>query len=214
MVPRPQMVVINGDSVPVDVLATIIESQHSRFPVIGDSNDKVLGILLAKDLLSFTTSESKLSKHYIRDLVRPATFIPESKPLDVLLKEFRLNRNHMAIVVDEYGSVAGLVTIEDVLEEIVGDIEDEYDIAEKEPFIKPLNKNNFLVNALTPINDVNAYFKVNFNTDDFDTIGGFMVRELGHLPKRNEKIKIDKLEVQVIKATRRSIQLLQFKKLK
>lgn len=213
MVPRPQMVVVEGDSLPAAVLSTMIESQHSRFPVIGDNYDAILGILLAKDLLPFIIDPQKPQRP-IRELVRPATFIPESKPLDVLLKEFRLNRNHMAIVVDEFGSVAGLVTIEDVLEEIVGDIEDEYDIAEKDPHIKPLNKNNYLVNALTPIDDFNAYFKANISSDDVDTIGGYVVREFGHLPKRNEIIHIDKFEVQVIKATRRGIQMLQFKKLK
>lgn len=213
MVPRPQMVVVDGDQHPTDVLPTIIQSQHSRFPVIGDTPDKVYGILLAKDLLPFTL-ESKLSNPYVRDLVRPPIFIPESKPLDILLKEFRLNRNHMAIVVDEYGGVAGLVTIEDVLEEIVGDIEDEYDVDEGEQPIKELEKNIYLVNALTPIDDFNRYFKVDFSDEDFDTVGGLILRQFGHLPKRNEKVMLGNFEVLVVKATRRGIQALQFKRIK
>lgn len=211
MIPRPQMVVVDGDASPEEALPIITQSQHSRFPVITDHRDKVLGILLAKDLLPFTMTSQSDNK-FIRDLVRPVIFIPESKPLDVLLKEFRLNRNHMAIVVDEYGGVAGLVTIEDVLEQIVGDIEDEYDIDEQEPFIKSTDHHLFLVNALTPIDDFNQYFKVNLSSQDFDTIGGLILQQFGYLPKRNETITLDNFEILIVKATRRGIQLLQVQK--
>lgn len=212
MVPRPQMVVIDGDAIPTDILPTIIQSQHSRFPVIAENHDKVLGILLAKDLLPFTISPTPRQCH-IRDLVRPVIFIPESKPLDNLLKEFRMTRNHMAIVVDEYGSTAGLVTIEDVLEQIVGEIEDEYDVIEKEPFIKELEKNIFLVNALTPISTFNRYFNVDYSDGDFDTIGGLILQKFGFLPKRNETITFDNFEVMILKATRRGIQWVQVKRI-
>lgn len=211
MVPRPQMVVVDAEQHPIDALPTIIQSQHSRFPVIGDTPDKVDGILLAKDLLPFTLEKQK-SERTIRDLLRPAVFVPETKPLDILLKEFRQDRNHMAIVVDEYGSVSGLVTIEDILEEIVGEIEDEYDTHEKEPLIKPAGKNTFWVNAFTPIGHFNEYFNTDFTDSDFDTIGGLIVHQFGHLPKRNEKIHYRDFEIIVMRATRRGIQALQFKK--
>ncbi len=211
MIPRSKMVVIEGDAHPNDVLPTIIHSKHSRFPVMGEDRDKILGILLAKDLLPFTI-EPKNNDGYVRDLIRPATFIPESKPLDRLLKEFRANHNHMAIVIDEYGSVAGLVTIEDVLEQIVGEIEDEYDIDEKELMIKEIEKNVYLVNALTPIDIVNHHFHTDFSNTDFDTIGGLILQKFSYLPKRDEKIMLGDFEVQVIKATRRGIQILQFKR--
>ncbi|OGT44867.1 MAG: magnesium/cobalt efflux protein [Gammaproteobacteria bacterium RIFCSPHIGHO2_12_FULL_38_11] len=210
MIPRPQMTVLAGDAHPVDVISTIIQSQHSRFPVTGERPDKILGILLAKDLLPFCINEKHETP--IRDLIRPVVYIPESKPLDILLKEFRLNRNHMAIVVDEYGGVSGLVTIEDVLEEIVGDIEDEYDIDEKKLLIKEIEKNIFMVNALTPIDIFNHYFKTDFNNANFDTIGGLIVQAFGYLPNRNETITFGDFEVQVTKATRRGIQSLQFRK--
>ena len=210
MVPRPQMVVIDGDAFPDEVMPTITQSRHSRFPVLGDHPDKILGILLAKDLLTF--NQNAQNKKRIRDLIRPAVFIPESKPLDMLLKEFRLSKNHMAIVVDEYGGVSGLVTIEDVLEEIVGDIEDEYDIDDKEFSIKEIDKNTFIVNALTPISEFNTYFKLNLSDDNFDTIGGLIIQEFGYLPKRDETISFANFDVQIIKATRRGIQSLQFKK--
>lgn len=212
MVPRPQMIVVEGDALPTDIFSTIIQSKHSRFPVIGETRDKITGILLAKDLLPFAI-ESK-NNQCVRDLARPAVFIPENKPLDQLLKEFRSDRNHMAIVVDEYGSVAGLVTIEDVLEQIVGDIEDEYDVDDKEPSIKKLEKNTYFVNALTPIDDFNAYFKAKLSAADFETIGGLISQQFGHLPKRNEKIMVDHFEFLVIKATRRGIQALQVRKIK
>ncbi|MCX7125697.1 MAG: CBS domain-containing protein [Gammaproteobacteria bacterium] len=211
MVPRPQMVVVEGNAHPLDILPTIIQSQHSRFPITEENHDKVLGILLAKDLLPYTI-EPKPPQCLVRDLVRPAIFIPESKPLDLLLKEFRLKHNHMAIVVNEYGGIAGLVTIEDVLEQIVGDIEDEYDVDEKETAIKETEKNIYLVNALTPIDDFNDYFNMHLSVADFDTIGGLVLQKFGYLPKRNETIAFDDFEVLVLKATRRGVQLLQFKR--
>lgn len=207
MIPRPQMTVIQGDFFPLDILPTLIHSQHSRFPVIGDSPDKIIGILLAKDILPLIQNADKRP---IRDLARPAIFVPETKPLDVLLKEFRVNRHHMAIVVDEYGGVAGLVTIEDVLEEIVGDIEDEYDVDEKSTYITALENNVFVVNALTSIHDFNAYFQTQLSDADFDTIGGFIVQKFGYLPKRNETIAIDGFDITIIKTTRRRIQMMQF----
>ena len=211
MIPRTQMVAIDADASPKSVLPLIIQSQHSRFPVIADDSDKVVGIILAKDFLQFTT-ESSTNPKYIRDLIRPAVFIPESKKLDVLLKEFRLNRNHMAIVLDEYGNASGLVTIEDVLEEIVGEIEDEYDV-EEEASIKQIENNLYLVNALTSMADFNNYFNCQLNENNVDTIGGLILQKLGYLPKRNEKITIDDFEITVIKASKRGIQLLQFKHL-
>lgn len=212
MIPRTQMVVIEANASLKSVLPLIIQSQHSRFPVIADNPDKVVGIILAKDFLQLT-AESSVNPKHIRDLIRPAVFIPESKKLDVLLKEFRLNRNHMAIVLDEYGNVSGLVTIEDVLEEIVGEIEDEYDIDEKEASIKQIENNLYLVNALTSMADFNTYFNCQLNENDVDTIGGLILQKLGYLPKRHEKITIDDFEITVIKASKRGIQLLQFKRL-
>ena len=209
MIPRPQMTVINADDTPEAAIPTIIESRHSRFPVIGENRDKVLGILLAKDLL--TTDDKKKSQKKIRDFIRPAIFIPESKRLNVLLKEFRVNRNHMAIVVDEYGGIAGVITIEDVLEQIVGDIEDEYDINEKKNFIQRLEKGEYLVNALTPIESFNNYFHTNFDSEDFDTIGGLVLQQFGYLPKRNEATKLGGFQVTVVKASRRGIKLLRIK---
>ena len=207
MIPRPQMTVINGDCFPRDILPALISSQHSRFPVIGNNPDKIIGILLAKDILPLIQNPDERPIH---DLVRPAVFVPETKPLDVLLKEFRANRNHMAIVVDEYGGVAGLVTIEDVLEEIVGDIEDEYDVDEKVSYITALENNAFMVNALTSIQDFNTYFQTDLSDADFDTIGGFIVQKFGYLPKRNETITVDGFDIVIIKATRRRIQVMQF----
>lgn len=210
MIPRPQMVVIDGDALPLEVLQTIITSRHSRFPVIENHRDKIIGILLAKDLLPFTI-HSETNEKRIRDLIRPAVFIPEGKPLDILLKEFRSSKNHMAVVVDEYGGIAGLVTIEDVLEQIVGEIDDEYDV-EDDPQIKEIDTNTYSVNALTSINDFNEYFNTNFNDSNFDTIGGLIVQQFGFLPKKNDHIKLGDFEVTITKSTRRHIQWMQFKK--
>ncbi|MCK5894534.1 MAG: CBS domain-containing protein [Endozoicomonadaceae bacterium] len=203
MIPRSQMVCIQLEDTPEQFLPALIESGHSRFPVIGDTKDEVLGILLAKDLLPLILSR----RFSIKDLLRPATVVPESKRLNVLLHEFRTNRNHMAIVIDEYGGVAGLVTIEDVMEQIVGDIEDEYDV-EEDSFIKPLNEGIYVVKALTPIDDFNEHFNSNFSEEEFDTIGGIVMQQFGHLPKRNETITIENFSFQVLSADNRRIRLL------
>ncbi|ACJ20456.1 HlyC/CorC family transporter [Coxiella burnetii] len=210
MIPRAQMVVVDHDATPQSTLPIIIESAHSRFPIISESRDEVIGILLAKDLLQYTVGE-KQAKAQIKDLARPAIFIPESKRLDVLLNEFRLKRYHMAIVVDEYGSVSGLITIEDVLEQIVGSIQDETDIVEEKPITK-LNPKEFTVKALTPIDVFNNYFGTKINDEDFDTIGGYVMQQIGHLPKRGESIVIDSMKITVMLATKRSIQLLRLTK--
>lgn len=210
MIPRAQMVVVDHDATPQSTLPIIIESAHSRFPIISESRDEVIGILLAKDLLQYTVGE-KQAKAQIKDLARPAIFIPESKRLDVLLNEFRLKRYHMAIVVDEYGSVSGLITIEDVLEQIVGSIQDETDIVEEKPITK-LNPKEFTVKALTPIDVFNNYFGTKINDEDFDTIGGYVMQQIGHLPKRGESIVIDSMKITVMLATKRSIQLLSLTK--
>ena len=206
MIPRSQMVCVEEDQEPRDFLPKVIESAHSRFPVIGDTKDEVIGILLAKDLLPLIL---KTGKFNIKNHLRPATFIPESKRLNVLLKEFRTNRNHMAIVIDEFGGVAGLVTIEDVLEQIVGDIEDETDVDE-DSYIKALDdtEKTFIVKALTPIDDFNEQFATRFRDDEFDTIGGIVMQEFGHMPKRNESVEISGFRFDVINADGRRIRLL------
>jgi magnesium and cobalt transporter len=212
MIPRSQMVVVKEDEPPEAFLPTIIESAHSRFPVIGDTRDEVVGILLAKDLLAYMAA--KLAKaeggelrFNLRDVLRPAVFIPGSKRLNVLLNEFRANRNHMAIVVDEYGGVAGLVTIEDVLEQIVGDIEDEHDFDE-DTFIARINDTTYSIKALTPIEDFNERFASHFNEDEFDTIGGLLMREFGRLPKRGELCTLGRFRFKVLRADSRRIYLL------
>ncbi len=213
MIPRPQMVVVEDDMDALAALPLIVKSTHSRFPVVGgESRDNIVGILLAKDLLELTLADQQPAKK-IRELVRPAMFIPESKRLDVLLKEFRLNRNHMAIVVDEYGGIAGLVTIEDVLEQIVGDIVDEFDTAEQEPFIKQLGDREYSVKALTPIEEFNEHFNSDYNSDDFDTVGGLILQKFSHLPKRGETIEFDDFVVTVIHAENRVIKLLKITQL-
>ncbi|MGD8566569.1 MAG: transporter associated domain-containing protein [Gammaproteobacteria bacterium] len=207
MIPRTQMAVINHNDSPEEFLPLIIESAHSRFPVIGDNRDEVLGILLAKDLLPFFAQKDQ-QPFNIRDSLRPAVFIPESKRLNVLLRDFRANRNHMAIVVDEYGGVAGLITIEDVLEQIVGDIEDEHDI-EDDLFIIKHSDSRYTAKALTPIDEFNEIFSVNFPEDEFDTIGGLLIHEFGRMPKRGEVVTIDGFRFKVLRADSRRIYLLQ-----
>ncbi|WOG27341.1 HlyC/CorC family transporter [Endozoicomonas sp. 8E] len=206
MIPRSQMVCVDEDQEPRDFLSKVIESAHSRFPVIGDTKDEIIGILLAKDLLPLILQNGKFN---IKDHLRPATFIPESKRLNVLLKEFRTNRNHMAIVIDEFGGVAGLVTIEDVLEQIVGDIEDEHDV-EEDSFIKPVEEQTrtFIVKALTPIEDFNEHFESSFSDEEFDTIGGIVLQEFGHMPKRNEFVEINGFRFDVLNSDGRRIRLL------
>lgn len=206
MIPRSQMIVIEQDMSLEQILPVVITTVHSRFPVIGENKDEVLGILLAKDLLNYAFDERK--PFNIRDILRVAIFVPESKRLDVLLQEFRINRNHMAVVVDEYGGVTGLVTIEDVLEQIVGDIEDEYD-TEDDQFIKKYSENTFAVKALTPIDEFNEHFGTQLEEDEADTIGGLLMREFGHLPKRGESIDIQGYRFKILRADNRRIHLLQ-----
>ena len=204
MVPRAQMDVIDIEDPPERIVETVLETAHSRFPAIGESKDDVLGILLAKDLLRYFAGK----EFDLRDMLRPAIFIPESKRLNVLLREFRASRNHMAIVVDEYGGVAGLVTIEDVLEQIVGDIEDEYDFDETADNIVRDNTGRYRVKALTEIPDFNAAFGTAFADDDYDTVGGLVIHHLGRLPKRNESITIAGLRMQVLRADSRRVHTL------
>ena len=203
MVPRSQMVVLERDSAPGQLLPVIIESGHSRFPVIGDDRDQVVGILLAKDLLRYF-AEGATGSFDIREVLRTAAFVPESKRLNVLLKEFRVSRNHMAIVVDEYGGVSGLVTIEDVVEEIVGEIADEYDIDEDQT-IRREGDRQFAVLALTRIQEFNDYFSTRFSEEEYDTIGGLVMHQFGRLPKRGESVTMDGYEFKVLRADRRRI---------
>lgn len=213
MIPRSQMAFVKAEQKPREFLPLIIESAHSRFPVLGENDDEVLGILLAKDLLGLVL-EKNTDYFRIKDILRPVTFVPESKRLNVLLKEFRATRNHMAIVIDEYGGIAGLVTIEDVLEQIVGDIEDEHDFDEEDSFIKQVGENTYMVKALTPIQDFNESFATAFEDFEFDTIGGVVMGKFGRLPDCDESIIIDKYEFKVVNGNNRQIHLLQVTKTK
>ncbi len=205
MVPRSQMIVIHRDDVLNEILPAVIESGHSRFPVVDDDKEKVLGILLAKDLLRMVHEDEE---HFdIKECLRSAVFIPESKRLNVLLKEFRANHNHMAIVVDEYGGVAGLVTIEDVLEQIVGDIGDEYDI-DDELDIAREDARHFTVRAHTRIDEFNEYFGTAYSDEEFDTVGGLLLNHLGRLPRRGESVVMDEFEYKMLRGDRRRIELL------
>ncbi|HEC19671.1 MAG TPA: CBS domain-containing protein [Gammaproteobacteria bacterium] len=214
MVPRSQMIVVEESAAPETFLPVVIESAHSRFPVVGDSRDEIVGILLAKDLLAYMaerdaqSAEGSEHHFHINDLLRPVVFIPESKRLNVLLKDFRANRNHMAIVVDEYGGVAGLVTIEDVLEQIVGDIEDEHDF-EEDVFIVKHSDDQYTLKALTPIEDFNEYFGADLSDEGVDTIGGLLMREFGRMPRRDEQCTIGRFVFKVLRADSRRIHLLQ-----
>jgi magnesium and cobalt transporter len=212
MVPRSQMMSIRANQTPKEFLPSIIEAAHSRYPVVGESLDDVIGILLAKDLLPLILSGEQPNFN-IKDLLRPATFVPESKRLNVLLREFRANHNHMAVVIDEYGGVAGLVTIEDVLEQIVGDIEDEHDV-EEDSYVKPLPSGDFLVKALTPIESFNETFDTEFSDDEFDTVGGLVMSAFGHLPKRNEVTEVGEFRFRVLNADSRRIHLLRLTPIK
>ncbi len=207
MIPRSQMIGIIEDQSLKEFLPTVIESAHSRFPVLSDDQEEVVGVLLAKDLLKYKI-HSDDSDFNIRDIIRPAMIAPESKRLDVLLKEFRVTHNHMAIVVDEYGGIAGLVTIEDILEQIVGEIEDEFDI-EEEDFIKKHSESEYIVKALTPVDDFNEHFKSSLSTEEFDTIGGLVTNAFGHLPNRGETVTINNYAFKVLHADKRKISLLQ-----
>src|SRR3569623_116044 len=207
MVPRAQMVVVERDAGLKDILPVVTESAHSRFPVIGDSRDDIAGVLRAKDLLTYFGPEGENSFN-VRNILRPAVFIPESKRLNILLKEFRASRNHMPTVVDEDGGVAGLVTIEDVLEQIVGEIVDEHDI-EEDTYIKRHTDNVYAVQALTPVDEFNSYFNSNFSDEEFDTIGGVGMQRFGRLPRRGEAITIDRFRFKVLNADSRRLHLLQ-----
>jgi magnesium and cobalt transporter len=201
MIPRSQMDVIDITLPPEKFIPFVIETAHSRFPVIEENKDDVIGILLAKDLLRYYAGED----FEVRDMLRPAVFIPESKRLNVLLKEFRSNRNHIAIVVDEYGGVAGMVTIEDVLEQIVGDIEDEYDFDETEDNIIRDVSGKYRVKALTEIVDFNEALGTSFSDEEYSTIGGLVVSKFGHLPKRGEQITIDNISFTALRADSRRL---------
>jgi len=206
MVPRAQMVVVEEGADPKEFIPTVIESGYSRFPVIDSKRGQVVGVLLAKDLLGYLAQESD-QPFDIKDVLRPPVFVPESKRLNILLREFRNGRNHLAIVVDEYGGVAGLVSIEDVIEQIVGDISDEYDVAE-EVYIRKHRNGHYIVKARTPIEEFNEYFHADLEEDDFDTIGGLVLKAFGHLPKRGETIACGGFEFTVVRADRRRIHLL------
>jgi len=201
MIPRSQMDMLDVAESPGKFIPFVIETAHSRFPVFEDNRDNVIGILLAKDLLKFYAEE----EFNVRDMLRPSVFVPEAKRLNVLLKEFRANRNHIAIVVDEYGGVSGLVTIEDVIEQIVGDIEDEYDFDETEDHIIADRSGRYRVKALTEIQDFNNHFQTSFSDEDYDTVGGLVVGRFGRLPKRGDSIVIDGYTFQVLRADSRKI---------
>jgi len=209
MIPRAQMDVIDINDAPEKFIPFVIETAHSRFPVIDENRDDVIGILLAKDLLRYTAGH----EFDVRDMLRPAVFVPESKRLNVLLKEFRGNRNHIAMVVDEYGGVAGLVTIEDVLEQIVGEIEDEYDFDETEDNIIRDRSGGYRVKALTEIADFNEALGTSFSDEDFDTVGGLVISQFGHMPKRGEQTVFDGLKFQVLRADSRRLHTVLVEKL-
>ncbi len=199
MVPRSQMVVMRRDDGLEGMVQVVVASGHSRYPVIGEDRDEVVGCLLAKDLLAYL-EPGKEVQFNLRDVLRPAAFVPQSKRLNVLLREFRQSRNHMAVVVDEYGGVAGMVTIEDVLEQIVGEIEDEYDIDEDEAFIEPDADGSVRVQGLAPIEAFNEHFGVSFSEAEFDTIGGLVAHQFGHLPDAGERLQYQGFEFEVAAA--------------
>ncbi len=204
MIPRVQMVVVPQDAELENIFPLVIESAHSRYPVIGEDRTEVVGVLLVKDLLGHSMKNRAL---LVKDIMRRAQFVPESKRLNVLLREFRATRSHMAIVVDEYGAAAGLVTIEDVLEQIVGDIEDEHDFGEEE-YIFRKSAQEFTLKALTPIDDFNEYFNSDLSDEEFDTVGGLIVHKLGHLPSRGEKVDFGNFRFVVLHADNRRVHLL------
>lgn len=206
MVPRAQMVTVSQNATPEELLDSIVDSGHSRFPVTGEGRDEVVGILLAKNLLQYYRDGEQLFD--LNKMVQTVPFVPESKRLNVLLNEFRDSRKHMALVVDEYGGVAGLVTIEDVLEQIVGNIDDEHDTGD-EPWIQAQTDTRFTVNALTPVDEFNAHFETRLDDDDCDTIGGLLVNELGRVPGRGETVNLDTLHFKVLRADNRRVHWLQ-----
>ena len=205
MITRSQMDVIKaGDSIE-RIIAYVVETAHSRFPVIGEDKDEVLGILHAKDLLKYTLNPEQFN---LNAVLRSAVFVPESKPLNLLLKEFREQRNHMAIVVDEYGGTSGLVTFEDIIEQIIGDIEDEFDEDESADNIFPVSAERYRINATTEIEDINQYFGTDYSDEEADTIGGLVIQEIGHLPVRGEKVIIGPLQFTIARADNRRLHTL------
>ena len=209
MIPRAQMVVVQRDMSIQEVLPIVVDAAHSRYPVVGENRDEVIGMLLAKDLLPYFQLGTQ-DKFNLRDIMRPAAIIPESKRLNVLLKEFRASRNHIAIVVDEYGGVAGMVTIEDVLEQIVGEIEDEHDY-EDDIYIMEHNAQHATVKAITPIEDFNEHFGAQFSDEEFDTIGGLIMNSFGRLPKRGEQVTLEGFNFKILRADGRRVYLIQVK---
>ena len=209
MIPRAQMEVVDFSRTPEEFLPVIVESGHSRFPVIDGDKDRVIGILLAKDLLRYLQLDKKKRARFNpRDMLRPAVFVPESKRLNVLLREFKASRNHMAIVVDEYGGVAGLVTIEDVIEQIVGEIRDEYDIEADDVMIVARENGEYAVKALTPLEDFNTRLGTEYEQGEIDTIGGLVMARFGRVPRRGERLEIDGLRFEVLRADSRRVHLL------
>ena len=207
MIPRGRMTVLDHADPLKEIIRQITESGHSRFPVIDDDKDDIVGVLLAKDLLQLSLNPD--SSFEINDYIRPATFIPESKRLSVLLKEFRNSHSHLAMIVDEYGGVSGLVTIEDVLEQIVGKIDDEHDDEDDEEDITQHGMDRFSVRALTPLDEFNQFFKTEFNNDDVETIGGYLLSQIGHLPQRGESFDVDHFTFRVLSADSRHVHLYQ-----
>ena len=204
MIPRTQMATIDINQKVDEFLPIILDTAHSRFPVISEDKDHIEGILLAKDLLLYAFTPDKAFE--LKDVIRPAVIVPESKRVDVLLKEFRQQRYHMAIVVDEYGGVSGLVTIEDILELIVGEIEDEYDTDEDgTDDTKPLNKSTYTVKALTPVEDFNDFFKTTFSEEEADTIGGIVLKAFGHMPETNDEITISDIHFKITNSDKRRL---------
>jgi len=208
MIPRIQMVVVPKDAELESIFPLVTEFGHSRYPVIDGDRSKVVGVLLAKDMLARILENKTLKVH---EIMRTSCVVPESKRLNVLLKELRTNGNHMAIVVDEYGQSAGLVTIEDVLEQIVGEIEDEHDDHEDEGYIFQRSSNEYMIKALTPMDEFDEYFSTHLATDEYDTIGGFIVSQLEHMPKKGENLVVDKMKFEVIRADSRRVHLLKLK---
>lgn len=210
MIPRSQMDMIDVEESPATFIPFVIETAHSRFPVYENGKDNVIGILLAKDLLRYYANAEEFD---VRDMLRPAVFAPESKRLNILLRDFKANRNHIAMVVDEYGGVAGLVTIEDVLEQIVGDIEDEFDFDETEDNILPDKSGRFRVKAVTEIADFNEAFDTRFSDEDFDTVGGLVINRFGRVPKRGESVTFDGFKFAVLRADSRKVHSLLIERL-
>jgi magnesium and cobalt transporter len=212
MVPKSQMVVIEEGNTFDEVLPIVIHSGHSRFPVLDTMGKDVIGFLLAKDLLKYVFNEQ--DSFQLNTILRPAVFTSQNKRLDVLLREFRINRTHLAIVLDEYGNVAGLITIEDVLEQIVGEIEDEYDIGEEDGHIKPLDDGSCIVKATTTLKEFNHYFHTRFSNEKYESIGAMLIKDFGYVPKRGEITKIKTLRFKILHSDNRRIYLMEVKRLK